>query len=45
MGIFLLYCATYDFLHGKDHFFIYLFLQSAAFFTIGFGYIGTFIPS
>ncbi|XP_058083615.1 glucomannan 4-beta-mannosyltransferase 1-like isoform X2 [Magnolia sinica] len=43
MGVFLLYCAIYDVFLGRDYF--YLFLQSAAFFVMGFGYIGTFVPS
>ncbi|XP_058089346.1 glucomannan 4-beta-mannosyltransferase 1-like [Magnolia sinica] len=45
MGVFLLYCAIYDVFLGRDYFFFYLFLQSAAFFVMGFGYMGTFAPS
>ncbi|KAL5709992.1 glucomannan 4-beta-mannosyltransferase [Ranunculus cassubicifolius] len=45
MGLFLLYCAIYDFLFGHDHFFIYLFLQAGAFFVMGFGYVGTFVSN
>ncbi|KAJ4846354.1 hypothetical protein Tsubulata_027748 [Turnera subulata] len=45
MGMFMLYCAMYDLQFGKDHFFIYLLLQSAAFFVMGFGYVGTFVSS
>ncbi|XP_058083534.1 glucomannan 4-beta-mannosyltransferase 1-like [Magnolia sinica] len=45
MGVFLLYCAIYDVFLGRDYFFFYLFLQSAAFFVMGFGYMGTFVPS
>ncbi|XP_058083488.1 glucomannan 4-beta-mannosyltransferase 1-like [Magnolia sinica] len=45
MGVFLLYCAIYDVILGRDYFFFYLFLQSAAFFVMGFGYMGTFVPS
>ncbi|XP_031395680.1 glucomannan 4-beta-mannosyltransferase 1-like isoform X3 [Punica granatum] len=45
MGTFMLYCAIHDLLFGKDHFFIYLLLQAGAFFVMGFGYIGTFVPS
>ncbi|GLJ55309.1 hypothetical protein SUGI_1186880 [Cryptomeria japonica] len=43
-GVYLFFCACYDFAFGKNHFFIYLFLQAAAFFIMGFGYIGTFVP-
>ncbi|KAF9596177.1 hypothetical protein IFM89_007495 [Coptis chinensis] len=45
MGIFLLYCAIYDFLFGHSHFFIYLFLQATAFFVMGVGYVGTFVSN
>ncbi|KAF3441825.1 hypothetical protein FNV43_RR15740 [Rhamnella rubrinervis] len=45
MGTFMLHCAIYDLLYGKDHFFIYLLLQAGAFFIMGFGYVGTFVPN
>ncbi|MQL91427.1 hypothetical protein Taro_024027 [Colocasia esculenta] len=45
MGLFLLYCAIYDIIFGRDHFYIYLLLQSGAFFIMGFGYVGTFVPN
>jgi beta-mannan synthase len=45
-GGFLMFCAIYDFyFQGKNHFFVYLFLQSCAFLIMGFGYVGTFLPS
>ncbi|KAL3685302.1 hypothetical protein R1sor_003324 [Riccia sorocarpa] len=45
MGCYLLFCASVDFFfEGKNHFYIYLFLQSMAFFVMGFGYIGTIVP-
>ncbi|KAJ9554829.1 hypothetical protein OSB04_009443 [Centaurea solstitialis] len=37
MGLFLLYAAIYDMLFGKDHMFVYLLLQSGAFFVVGVG--------
>ncbi|KAL7595638.1 hypothetical protein Lser_V15G28336 [Lactuca serriola] len=40
MGLFLLYVAIYDMMFGKDHMFVYLLLQSGAFFVIGVGYVG-----
>ncbi|KAL4592149.1 hypothetical protein LXL04_005135 [Taraxacum kok-saghyz] len=40
MGLFLLYAAVYDMIFGKDHMFVYLLLQSGAFFVIGVGYVG-----
>ncbi|CAA7399043.1 unnamed protein product [Spirodela intermedia] len=45
MGLFLFYCAVYDIVFGRDHFYIYLLLQSGAFFVMGFGYMGTFVPN
>lgn len=45
MGMFMLHCAIYDLLFGKDHFFIYLLLQAGAFFIVGFGYVGTFVSN
>ncbi|KAI4349111.1 hypothetical protein L6164_009748 [Bauhinia variegata] len=45
MGMFMLHCAIYDLLFGHDHFYIYLLLQAGAFFTMGFGQMGTFVPN
>ncbi|KAF6146801.1 hypothetical protein GIB67_007515 [Kingdonia uniflora] len=45
IGLYIFFCACYDYAFGKSNFFIYLFLQSSAFFVIGFGYVGTFVPS
>ncbi|KAJ8433309.1 hypothetical protein Cgig2_012877 [Carnegiea gigantea] len=45
VGAYLLLCGCYDFAFGRNHYFIYLFLQSFAFFIAGFGYVGTFVPS
>jgi len=44
-GVYLFFCASYDLAFGKNHFYIYLYLQAAAFFVMGFGYIGTFVPT
>ncbi|URE46900.1 Glucomannan 4-beta-mannosyltransferase 9 [Musa troglodytarum] len=44
-GAYLFFCGCYDVAFGNSHFFIYLFLQSMAFFIVGFGYAGTFVPS
>ncbi|CAL5075431.1 unnamed protein product [Urochloa decumbens] len=41
LGACLLYCAVYDIVFfGQDHFYMYLLLQSAAAFIVGFGYVG-----
>ncbi|KAL3646800.1 hypothetical protein CASFOL_009344 [Castilleja foliolosa] len=45
VGMYLLHCAIYNMLFGQNHFFIYLLLQASAFFIIGLGYIGTFVPN
>ncbi|KAK9906307.1 hypothetical protein M0R45_002642 [Rubus argutus] len=45
VGFYLFFCGCYDLAYGKNRFFIYLFLQSIAFFIAGVGYIGTFVPS
>ncbi|CAN6452329.1 unnamed protein product [Victoria cruziana] len=44
-GVFLFFCACYDLANGKNHYYIYLYLQAVAFFVMGFGYVGTFVPS
>ncbi|ERN13216.1 hypothetical protein AMTRI_Chr11g150060 [Amborella trichopoda] len=44
VGAYLFFCACYDLAFGKNHYFIYLYLQAMAFFIMGFGYIGTFVP-
>ncbi|VFQ79778.1 unnamed protein product [Cuscuta campestris] len=43
-GAYLFYCGCYDVAFGRNHYFLYLFIQSIAFFIAGFGYIGTFVP-
>ncbi|XP_072969477.1 glucomannan 4-beta-mannosyltransferase 9 [Typha angustifolia] len=44
VGAYLFFCGCYDVALGKNHYFIYLFLQAIAFFIVGFGYVGTFVP-
>ncbi|KAJ3692536.1 hypothetical protein LUZ60_011631 [Juncus effusus] len=43
-GAYLFFCGCYDLAVGKNHYFIYLFLQAFAFFIVGVGYVGTFVP-
>ncbi|KAF8397824.1 hypothetical protein HHK36_016749 [Tetracentron sinense] len=45
VGAFLFFCGCYDVAFGKNHYFIYLYLQAIAFFIAGFGYVGTFVPN
>lgn len=44
-GLYLFFCGCYDMAFGKNHYFIYLFVQAIAFFIMGFGHIGTFVPN
>lgn len=44
-GVFLFLCGCYDFVHGKNNYFVYLFLQTITFLICGFGFVGTIIPS
>ncbi|XP_020079766.1 glucomannan 4-beta-mannosyltransferase 1-like [Ananas comosus] len=45
VGLYLMVCSCYDFFYRKDYYFIYFFPQSIAFLIMGFGYIGTIIPT
>lgn len=45
VGAYLFFCGCYDLTFGKNHYFIYLFLQAIAFFIVGVGYVGIFVPS
>ncbi|GMN39339.1 hypothetical protein TIFTF001_008565 [Ficus carica] len=45
VGLYLLFCGFYDLFFGKNHFFLYLFIQAVAFFIMGLGYAGTFVPN
>ncbi|KAE9620596.1 hypothetical protein Lal_00019868 [Lupinus albus] len=42
-AVFLFICGCYDFVHGKNNYFIYLFLQTISFSIVGFGYVGTIV--
>ncbi|XP_023005840.1 glucomannan 4-beta-mannosyltransferase 9-like isoform X2 [Cucurbita maxima] len=45
IGAYLFFCGCYSVLFGKTNFFIFLFVQSLSFFIVGFGYVGTIVPS
>ncbi|KAK9061569.1 hypothetical protein SSX86_018751 [Deinandra increscens subsp. villosa] len=45
VGIVLFGCACYDLAYGKYHYYVFIYLQSIAFLTMGCGYIGTQVPS
>lgn len=40
---FLFLCGCYDYVHGKNNYFLYLFLQTITFSIVGFGYVGTIV--
>ncbi|XP_055807768.1 glucomannan 4-beta-mannosyltransferase 9 [Solanum dulcamara] len=44
-GAYLFFCGCYDIAFGKNHYFLYLFFQAFAFFIIGFGHVGTYVPN
>ncbi|KAJ7269452.1 hypothetical protein O6H91_07G041900 [Diphasiastrum complanatum] len=45
IGVYLFGCGCFDLMFGHTHFYmIYLFTQAVAFFVMGFGYVGTFVP-
>ncbi|XP_010521855.1 PREDICTED: probable mannan synthase 3 [Tarenaya hassleriana] len=44
-GLYIFLCGCYDVAFGKTYFYVYLFLQSIAFFVAGVGYVGTIVPS
>ncbi|CAJ1968731.1 unnamed protein product [Sphenostylis stenocarpa] len=45
VGFYLFFCGCYDVMFGKDRFYIFLFIQSIAFFIMAFGYVGTIVPN
>ncbi|KAL0896974.1 hypothetical protein Bca101_080935 [Brassica carinata] len=42
LGVYLLFCGCYDIIYGKNklYLYVYLLLQSTAFFVVGFGFVG-----
>ncbi|XP_038883216.1 glucomannan 4-beta-mannosyltransferase 9-like isoform X1 [Benincasa hispida] len=45
VAAYLFICGVYDIFFGKNQFFIFLFLQAITFCIVGFGYVGTYLPS
>ncbi|XP_019167961.1 PREDICTED: mannan synthase 1-like isoform X2 [Ipomoea nil] len=45
MGLYLMHTAVHDLMYGNNHFYGFLFMQAAAFFTVGVSNVGTFIPN
>jgi beta-mannan synthase len=44
VGAYLFLCGCYDLGFGNNNYFLFLFLQSIAFFVVGMGYVGIMIP-
>ncbi|KAH0886861.1 hypothetical protein HID58_062957 [Brassica napus] len=42
LGVYLLFCGCYDIIYGKNrlYLYVYLLMQSTAFFVVGFGFVG-----
>ncbi|KAH7656077.1 Glucomannan 4-beta-mannosyltransferase protein [Dioscorea alata] len=45
VGAYLLFCGCINVAYGNDHQYIFLFIQAGAFFTVGFGFVGTHVPN
>ncbi|KAK3148266.1 hypothetical protein QOZ80_3BG0292840 [Eleusine coracana subsp. coracana] len=44
LSLYLLVCASYDFVFGAGHYYLYIFLQAFAFLLLGLGFVGTAEP-
>ncbi|WOL01047.1 putative mannan synthase 11 [Canna indica] len=44
IGVILLACACHNFLFRTNQYFVFIFPLSVSFFTMGFGYVGTYSP-
>ncbi|KAG0502017.1 hypothetical protein HPP92_002089 [Vanilla planifolia] len=44
-AVFLFICASFDLTYGGNYYYVYIYLQSIAFFIVGLGYVGSFISS
>ncbi|KAG4383743.1 hypothetical protein AAZX31_13G133300 [Glycine max] len=45
VGFYLFFCGCYDIMFGKNRYYIFLYIQSIAFFIMAFGYVGIFDPN
>uniref|UniRef100_A0ACD5Z6I1 Uncharacterized protein n=1 Tax=Avena sativa TaxID=4498 RepID=A0ACD5Z6I1_AVESA len=43
VAAYIFFCGCYDIFFGKGHYYIFLFMQSIAFFIVGVGYVGTLV--
>ncbi|KAM0869369.1 hypothetical protein ACQ4PT_040739 [Festuca glaucescens] len=44
LALYLLICASYDFVFGSRTYYMYIYLQAFAFIVLGFGFVGTKTP-
>ncbi|KAK3148264.1 hypothetical protein QOZ80_3BG0292810 [Eleusine coracana subsp. coracana] len=44
LSLYLLLCASYDFVFGVGHYYLYIFLRAFAFLLLGLGFVGTAEP-
>jgi hypothetical protein len=44
LALYLLICASYDFMFGSRTYYMYIYLQAFAFIVLGFGFVGTKTP-
>jgi hypothetical protein len=44
LALYLLMCASYDFVFGSQTYYMYIYLQAFAFVVLGFGFVGTKTP-
>ncbi|XP_030534271.1 glucomannan 4-beta-mannosyltransferase 9-like [Rhodamnia argentea] len=44
VGVYLCFCGCYDVAFGKNRYYLFLYVQAIAFFIVGFGYVGVFVP-
>lgn len=44
LALYLLICASYDYVLGSQTYFMYIYLQALAFIVLGFGFVGTKTP-
>ncbi|VAI78423.1 unnamed protein product [Triticum turgidum subsp. durum] len=45
VAAYIFFCGSYDLLFGKRYYYVFLFMQSIAFFVVGVGFVGTLVPN
>jgi uncharacterized membrane protein AbrB (regulator of aidB expression) len=44
LALYLMICASYDFILGSHKYYMYIYLQAFAYVVMGFGFVGTTTP-